>query len=749
MRSFWSRVPMLRLAFAIITGIALRIAADNPSFSSPTVLFCAVAVAVALASVVFILVTANIKTVTLAYRLRVYNGFALTIFIIAFAYLLTCLYTQKNYSTDFSGFLSDKNILVVQITEPPVLRDKIVIVNAEVTEVNNNTGHFATTGNIQLSFLKDSVCEQLQYGDRLLINSKIEATTGPKNPYEFDFKTYLAFHNIYYKAFIVSSQWLCIAHNQGYQLLGAIYRLRDSFLKVITLYVPDKNDFGVASAIMLGDNDYINPDVKRAYASSGAVHVLSVSGLHVGIMFLMLNFLLRWMDKRGRKILFAKTFIIITFIWFYACLTGLSPAVLRSAMMFTLFQLGYLFIRNTNTYNIVAGSAVLLMLFNPFVITDVGFQLSYMAVFGIVYMQPRIANFITIKTPQVPHFKVQPTWINKSFTFLQYGIKWLGLKALDFFWQLTAASIAAQIATLPLCLLYFYQFPNLFLLANMIVIPLSNLLLFAGTGLFAVAHIPYLNDIAGSLFNAILVLLNKFIFWIDALPFALTKGVCVSATGAILLYLLIVLLCWLTEERKNKIVISALIVVLILCSLSSFKKIQQRGQKEIVVYSVSKQKAIAFIADKTLYYDIDSALYHNQNDMLFHIYHHWWQSGITDQIALTNPITKAGIYSRTIAQGKIILFEGKKILLVDSSSVFNPYGVKTKLKPDLVIFSNVPKVSIPILKKSVDFNDVIFDSSTKPPSRKRWRKDCSDLNINYWDVNTEGAYVWNLNMGTP
>jgi len=744
MRSFWSRIPLLRLAIPVITGVGLQLIVARQLSSSPLTLFPAAFLF--LSSLLAVLVIGRIKNVTLAYRVRTVNGIAIIVSVISFTFLLTWFYTQKNYPGHFARFLSDKNVLAVQVTDPPVLHNKTITVYAEVEEVNNNDGHFTTTGNIQLDFLRDSVCETLAYGDELLITSKVDTTQRPQNPYEFNYKTYQSYHNIYHRAFVTSKDWALIARNRGNSILSAIYKLRNNFLSVIARYVKDKNDFGVATAIMLGYRDYINADIMRAYASSGAVHVLSVSGLHVSVMFFMLNFLLTWMNKRGQKLLVFKAALIISFMWFYACLTGLSPPVLRSAMMFTLFQLGYVFTKNANSYNIVSGSAVLLLLWNPFIITDVGFQLSYLAVFGLIYLQPKIANLIAIPIPQHPNFKQHTNWTRRLLTLVRSDSKWFTFKLLDFCWQLIAASLAAQIATLPLCLFYFYQFPNLFLLSNMVVIPLGNLLLFAGTALFAVAHIPYLNYVTGWLFNTILVALNKFIFWIDSLSFALTKGLCISVTEVILLYLLIFLFCWLTEERKNKIAISALAVILVLCTLSSFKKFEHTAQKEVVVYAVPKQKAVAFISGKTSYYDIDSALYNNQSNMQFNIYPHWWQSGITRQIPVTGSSTESGspIYSRQIRQGRLILFEGKKILLIDSLTAFSYYGTKIKLKPDLVILSGNIKASIPILKKSIDFDEVVFDSSCKPSARKRWKKDCSNLNINYYDVNTDGAFIWDL-----
>jgi hypothetical protein len=197
--------------------------------------------------------------------------------------------------------------------------------------------------------------------------------------------------------------------------------------------------------------------------------------------------------------------------------------------------------------------------------------------------------------------------------------------------------------------------------------------------------------------------------------------------------------------------ISALAVLLVLCSFSSYKRVAQKKQQEIVVYAVPKQKALAFIADKTLYYDFDSTLLSDQNNMQLHVLHHWWESGVAKQIPIKDgaETTAPGMYSKRIAAGTIVLFEGKKILVVDSLSMADYSGTQFKLKPDLVILSGPLKVSLPVLKKSIDFDEVVFDAKCKPASRKRWKKECSDLNVNYWDVNAQGAYVWNLKQAQP
>jgi len=731
MRSFWSRVPMFRVVFALITGILLEILCN--SFFPTSIKSVLVAGTILAISLIFIGVNAGLKKVNLAYRLRLFNGLALQAGLITLAYLMTWFYTQKNYPGHFSNFLTGKDIMLVSINEEAVLHDKVVTITGRVNEVVNSTGHFKTSGLVQLGFLRDSICEQINYGDVLLIKSKADTTEGPKNPYERNYKTMLAFHNIYHKAFVTRSDWKLVDTAQGNYLIAAAFHLRKNFLKVLTRYVHDRSDFGVASAIMLGYKDYLGFDTYQAYADSGTVQVLSISAFHVGIMFFMLNFLLQWMDKRSQKMVIVKTVLIIAFIWFYACLTGLSLPVLRCATMFSLIQFGMALNRNVNRFNMLAGSAVLLLLFNPFVLTETGFQLSYLAVLGIYYLQPKIANLLVFKNRDVR------------------GVYWFFINLINFIWQLTAASIAAQIAILPLCLFYFNQFPNLFLLTNVVVVPLSNLLIFTGTVLFAVSHISYLNDAAGWFFNHILSILDNFIFRVSSLPYSVTKGVALSVAEMLLLYIIIALLCWFSEDRKNKVLISAFAVLLLFSSFTSYKKIARSGQKQMVVYAVPKQKAIAFISDNTVFYDFDSTLLCDRRAMQLNISPHWYNSGIGSETPIYDKAITAlpGLYSSRIAQGRVVLFEGKKILVADSLSTADYNGTRLKLKVDLVILSGTLKITLPVLKKSVDFDEVVFDSRCRPASRKRWKKDCAELNLTCWDVNSQGAYVWNLGHSSP
>lgn len=405
MRSIWNQIPMMRITISVIAGIGAEIFADSQLHRSTEILFAAL-VLFNLSFLIAVVINL-IKKVEVVYRLRILNGVSLTVFLVSFGYVLTWLYADKNYQNHFQRFLQKENFIVAKIVKPPLEKEKVITVIAEVNEIKNANRSIATKGNILINILRDSSATDLKYGDVIVFNSKVEEFDEPKNPEEFSFKLYQSFHNIYNRTFLKPGDWKFVAHGQGNIFMANVYRIREYFLSLIIKYIKDRNDFAVASAIMLGYNDYMNGDITRAYASSGALHVLSVSGLHVGIMFIMLNFLLKGMDNKGRKMVIAKAIIIISFIWFYACLTGLSPSVLRSAMMFSMIQLGKVLIRNVNTYNIVFASALLLTLFNPFIVTEVGFRLSYLAVLGIIYIQPKISALWIIGTPGEPSFKKQ------------------------------------------------------------------------------------------------------------------------------------------------------------------------------------------------------------------------------------------------------------------------------------------------------------------------------------------------------
>ena len=196
-------------------------------------------------------------------------------------------------------------------------------------------------------------------------------------------------------------------------------------------------EYAVVSALVAGYTDDLDIETMKAFADTGTLHVLSVSGMHVGIIYYVLNLLLLFLSKhRYGNIL--RVLILLSFLWLYSMITGMSAAVMRSAAMLSFIIVGKSFNRYVNTYNIIAASIFFLLIMNPFTLMDVGFQLSYISVIGIIWLQPHI------------------------YSIFDFNTKWK-----DEIWKVVSVSIAAQIATFPLGIFYFHQFPNYFLPSNL------------------------------------------------------------------------------------------------------------------------------------------------------------------------------------------------------------------------------------------------------------------------------------------
>lgn len=253
--------------------------------------------------------------------------------------------------------------------------------------------------------------------------------------------------------------------------------------------------------------------------------------------------------------------------------------------------------------------------------------------------------------------------------------------------------------------------------------------------LFAVGWSPILLKYAGWIFDHLLIVLNKVVFWVDSLPFALSKGMVVSLSEMTLLYIVIVMACWFIADRRAKVLLVTLVCVLMLCTAFSIGSIKKDNTKKLVVYSVSGKKAIAFIMQRQVYYDFDSALINNPSLMRYNIRDHWWQCGVERETSMDS--MKVG---NEHPYDKIYTVNGKSILVLDREL---PYSSSTKLKADVVILSGNTKNSIDEIKQRIDFKELVFDTSNKPHQLKQWKQDCEKLKIKYHDCH-ERAFEMDL-----
>jgi competence protein ComEC len=647
----------------------------------------------------------------LAFSLRWLTGMLITIFFILAGYQVAALRAPENNNDFFAKYTQEPTYAIITLTEPPQLKEKSCKMIAEVNHVRDSTGWKSTSGKAVIYFEKDSFSEKLKYGDKLLIKAFFTEVMPPANPMEFNYKQYLAHRGIFYQAYVKSNTHLLIAVDEGGSIPGFAYRLRDKLLKILSEEGISGSEYAVISAMLLGNTDNLDPETIKSYQGSGAMHILSISGLHVGVVFIVLNFLLQFLDKfRHGKI--PKAILLLLCIWLYALITGMSPSVLRATAMFSFVIVGKAFRQPPNIYNTLAASALLLILFNPFIITAVGFQLSYLAVIGIVTIYP--------------------------FIYKAWSPKY---KIIDKVWSLIAVSLAAQLATFPLCLLYFHQFPNYFLLANIVAVPLSGLVIYLGLAALALSAVPVLSALISKALVFSLKLLNGSVDFIEKLPYSVSDAIYISFAGMILIYLLIIMLSFFLYKKSGKAFSGSLAVLFILLIFVSFRQAHSLEQKLIVVYNINKHTAVDFVDGQRCFFVGDSLLLNDAKKQAFHIYN----ERVHLKVDEVTPIMLNASYEDSkkntfYKKAGFVYFAGKKLGFI-SKTVFN---TKLITLDYLLLLQNVD-MKIEDIMKQYKFKLLIMDASNSVRNIEKWIQECNNLGIPYYVTRRAGAWIENVN----
>ncbi|UOQ76426.1 ComEC/Rec2 family competence protein [Hymenobacter sp. 5516J-16] len=424
------------------------------------------------------------------------------------------------------------------------------------------------------------------------------------NPGEFDYRRYLEYHQVYHQQFIHADQYQQIATAPPNWLRAIAMRAARVLDGVFRQYVHAKREYALASALVLGIKDEVDQQTKQAYANTGTTHIMAVSGLQVGLLFGAVTWLLgRLPGRRGPWFRVVSAMLGLAIIWSYAFLTGLSASVLRAAVMFSFLILGRASGRQTSMYNLLAVAAFCLLCYDPYLLCDVGFQLSFLAVLSIVYLQPRIGRLLH---PKAFFLGKQRPW---QPTVVRKGWKWLGV-GLEYGWQATALSLAAQVATLPLGLFYFHQFPLSFLASNLVAVPISSGAVYVGLVLLALkgvvalvgvgsvqaaAVLDWLPRLVAAVFEEMIWLFNEYIFGIGRLlPGALISGIHVTAPQAWLMFAIILAALLFLQLRRLPWLGVACTLLGVLESSRVWAAYQLAPDARLIVYSIPRRSVVGF-----------------------------------------------------------------------------------------------------------------------------------------------------------
>ncbi|MCD4665831.1 MAG: competence protein ComEC family protein [Bacteroidales bacterium] len=699
---FWHQYPFIRLIIPIIAGIVSAISVDKP-------LHIPVAVTIGILVLYFLLVFVFSKLSS--YKYRWLSGILINIILIIIGYEITILNTPKFNKNNISALTEKSQEFIVRVTEPVSEKPNSYKIVVEALYYKDSLEWNITSGKAILYLEKDSLAREIGYGDKMIIQTKLNEIKPPQNPGEFNYKRYLANKGTYNQSYIKSKNWLIIDNNGGNPIKALGISIRTKFLKILESQNIKGKEFAVASAILLGYDDKLDSEQQKEFAGAGAMHILCVSGLHVGIIYVILNNLLLFMDKK-RWARFLKVFMLLLLIWIYALITGFSPSVLRASTMFSFIILGRSMKRKPNIYNSLAASAFLLLAINPYIITQVGFQLSYIAVIGIVMIYKPVYNVF-----------IPGNWLLRKI------------------WQITVVSIAATISTFPLSIYYFHQFPNLFLVTNLIAIPASMLIIYTGLIVLLTSPVPVISGLFAKALTGIIWFLNFSVKWIEGLPFSTIQGIYINFFEMVLIFGLLISLIILLLQRRKLIIYYSIVCFAILMLSFTFGKFQNLNRQSIVVYNINKSSSLDFIDGKQCYLLADSLLLKDKNKQAYHIQNNRWQSGV-DQDKIFDIRNDQIADGHLLKRNNFIQFFDKRLLIIDPLFKFYPFN--KKIKVDYIVISQNPKIKISDLKGCIDFSQVIFDSSNSGWRIKKWSKECQESGTNFYDVKQMGACIIEL-----
>ncbi len=698
--NYWNQTPLFRLLPAFIFGILAGIVG---SYLKPLwiLLFSAIPAFLFLSQVL-------LPKKFFSYRFRWLFGLSAQLLTFSFAWLLTEFKTEIYSQSHFSKY-EHVSAYMAYLNDSKQEKSKSYKTTIRIVAVKSGDKWFKVDGKCLVYIFKDSVSAALRYGDLITFTNVPAEVQPPANPSQFNYKKFLSYNQVYHQLYFSSGKYRVVAHHHGSEIVEMAINMREKLLKIFKDNNISGDDYAVVSALLLGDTDEIDQEIMTAYAASGALHVLSVSGLHVGIIYIALNAFLFFLN-RNKKTRVMKAGILILFLWYYALLTGLSPAVLRSAAMLSFIVLGKALDRYTNMYNTLAASAIALFCFQPHLLMQVGFQLSYLAVLGIVFLYKKI------------HLLLNPrNWLLKQI------------------WGLTAVSVAAQLATFPLGLFYFNQFPNYFLLSNLLVIPISTVILYGGIILFIISPLTIFAKWVGLVLGKIVHLLNYTVITIEHLPFALTQGISISILETCILYVSILMLILFFMKKEPKYIMTSILTTIILLSLRAVETIQFQKQQQLIVYDIPKSSAINLINGNSGVFISDSVLVNNRSMMMFNVIHYWWDCGVNEAQTIKVVNGSETLKSKSLfLQKNIVRFQGKTILLMNDSTLLN---TSHQLYFDYIILSKNLKIHLKEVVKKFHFKELIIDSSNSNYHVQRWKKEAEKLGIVYYVVADKGAFV--------
>ena len=687
----WKEAPFIRFIVPFIAGIVVKWYV-RVSLMEIFILGCLS---------LLILSFMSLPKAATQFSLRLLNGAALN----------TMLFTTGMWITHYRAITVDPSWIGLHLTANQLIYG---VVEEELSEkersykaiialksITDGKKVIPVKGSVIAYFQKDTTLHLPGYGSQIIFKKELVRIQNTGNPGAFDYQRYCAFQDIYHQVFLRTGDYTIPSENKENRIKKVLFSLRKATLAAFHRYIPGNKESGLAEALLIGYKDDLDKDLVLSYSHTGVVHIIAISGMQLALIYGLLSVVFRPF-KNIRMIKWLKPLVVIIVLWLFSLMSGASPSVIRAAVMFTCIVVGERFSKRISIYNNLAASAFLLLCYDPFWLWDTGFQLSYGAVLSIVIFMKPIYNLLILQN-----------------------------KLLDLAWELASVSIAAQVLTTPMSIYYFHQFPNYFLLTNMVAVPLSTIVLFGELLLLGLLFFPFLAHIVGSALSWLIRLMNNSIGYFEHLPFSLWTDLSLSIAQVFLLYIFISGLSIGLMLKKKWSLNAALFAMLSFSIIRSISFWNANRQEKMIIYNVPRRQAIDFILGRKYVFKGNLSLPADASVEQFYLA----PCRIMLRLSPANSIL-------SLTHGNILFYFGtKRVLIIDQSvSILKP---PSQIKVDVIVLSKNSQVHIQSLAASFDCKLWIFDSSNTPFKMKLWKSECAELGLSCYAVVDKGAFVMN------
>jgi len=614
------------------------------------------------------------------------RGMAILLLAIGLGMLSEGLHRESYYPNHYSHFCkNDKQQLVEAVVREQL--KSTTYANRYVLQMQSLDGQ-ACFGKLLLNCKKEDATTLLPVGLRVQCAAIIQQSNPPGNPAAFDYGNYLRKKNIYAQAWVQINR---IKRQSTYQIDAYYYadKLRNRISRHLEQAGCEPVAAALFKALLLGQQQDIPTEISKDYQYAGVVHILSVSGLHVGFIIVLLRLCFRWFPKK-KSFQISELLVSILFLWAFAFVAGLSPSVLRAVTVFSFVSLGLFLHRSSSNLNALFVSAFLLLLVMPQAVFDIGFQLSYAALLFIFILQPQLQNRYKART-----------------------------KLGRYLWENCSLSLAAQLGTLPLSLFYFHQFPGLFLVANLLLLPILAGIM--GLGLvclvWLIIAVPPPLLIAGLAWS--IQLMNQIIHVLASVKGLVFEHIPCTLEMAVALYVLIFALSYVLTKRKisGVFLLGFAVIGFQLTVLAAVWNLKQ--EQESIVFHCSRYSALVTREGTKInaYTNLPES---KRQPLLNYATAHFG-----------NPIL-----FRKLPQKGVV--NGQTVCIIDTATV-----AFTGAKNSIILLRNSPKINLDQLIQSCNPQIIIADGSNYKSYIKRWKASCIQAKIPFHATGEKGFYVIN------